>query len=430
MQTFLGKGSHGTPGSEMKTSELLGSEIVKTNIENKSQISGLGANAQTTFLGGGGVAAIDISDTVRSHAASVPTPSVAAPTGPAAPPLPPQANPKAAAAAKAPLSGNATGSYAQGAAAGDMPSSAKGQYVSAEERDKNMAANGGKLLYGMDKELAEKAAAKWDPKLDAEAREWIEAVLGEKLSGSTHEALKSGVVLCNLVRTIKPDIIKPPSKMSAPFKQMENIGNYLSACTKLGARAHDSFQTVDLYEDANMLAVVIQIHAFGRLVQKIPGYAGPVLGVKEASSNVREFTEEQLNAAKAEQTFLGKGSHGTAGGAMSKVETGRVQVRGNVAGTEDLGKDGAQTFLGKGSNDTPGARMDVSEQMGNRIVKVGVAGAEDLGKDGAQTFLGAGSSATPGAQMNTSEHLGSNIVKTQVMPSPNYTGGLLDEVVE
>ena len=65
-----------------------------------------------------------------------------------------------AAAAKAPLSGNATGSYAQGAAAGDMPSSAKGQYVSAEERDKNMAANGGKLLYGMDKELAEKAAAK------------------------------------------------------------------------------------------------------------------------------------------------------------------------------------------------------------------------------------------------------------------------------
>ena len=92
--------------------------------------------------------------------------------------------------------------------------------------------------------------------------------------------------------------------------------------------------------------------------------------------------------------------------------------------------DGAQTFLGKGSNDTPGARMDVSEQMGNRIVKVGVAGAEDLGKDGAQTFLGAGSSATPGAQMNTSEHLGSNIVKTQVMPSPNYTGGLLDEVVE
>ena len=88
MQTFLGKGSHGTPGSEMKTSELLGSEIVKTNIENKSQISGLGANAQTTFLGGGGVAAIDISDTVRSHAASVPTPSVAAPLSEPGPPQP------------------------------------------------------------------------------------------------------------------------------------------------------------------------------------------------------------------------------------------------------------------------------------------------------------------------------------------------------
>ena len=54
-------------------------------------------------------------------------------------------------------------------------------------------------------------------------------------------------------------------------------------------------------------------------------------------------------ASKAETTFLGKGSHGTAGGAMSKVETGRVQVRGNVAGTEGLGTGGETTFIGKGS---------------------------------------------------------------------------------
>ena len=31
-----------------------------------------------------------------------------------------------------------------------------------------------------------------------EAREWVEAVLGIKLEGTFQEALKSGVVLCNL----------------------------------------------------------------------------------------------------------------------------------------------------------------------------------------------------------------------------------------
>jgi hypothetical protein len=281
------------------------------------------------------------------------------------------------------------------------------------ERDARIEAEGGKLLYGMDKELADKQAAKWDPKLEAEARAWIEAVLGEKLEGSLHEALKSGIVLCNLVRAIKPDIIKPPSKMSAPFKQMENIGNYLSACTKLGAQAHDSFQTVDLYENANMLAVVIQIHALGRLVQKQPGWSGPSLGVKEADTNVREFTAEQLQAAKGEQTFLGKGSHGTAGGNMSKVQHGQgAKFMGGTFAGEGYGTGADQTFLGTGSHNTPGAKMDVTEHLGSKIVKTDISGTEGLGKGSEQTFLGAGSHGTPGAQMDTTEHLGANIVKT------------------
>jgi len=135
-----------------------------------------------------------------------------------------------------------------------------------------------------------------------------------------------------------------------------------------------------------MLAVLIQIHAFGRLLQKRPNFSGPVLGVKESTANAREFTAEQLAAAKAEQTFLGKGSHGTAGGAMSKVDTGRVQVRGNVAGTEGLGTGGEQTMIGTGSSATPGAKMDVSENLGNKIVKGDITGTEGLGTGGEQTF--------------------------------------------
>jgi hypothetical protein len=54
----------------------------------------------------------------------------------------------------------------------------------------------------MDKELYAKQQAKWTEgggeKMQDEAREWVEAVLGIKLEGTFQEALKSGVVLCNL----------------------------------------------------------------------------------------------------------------------------------------------------------------------------------------------------------------------------------------
>jgi len=226
-------------------------------------------------------------------------------------------------------------------------------------------------MYGLDRELAEKAAAKYDPKLEAEARAWIEGVLGEPLGeGSFHEVLKSGVVLANLVRVLSPDIIKPPSKMAAPFKQMENIGNYLSACSKLGQAPHDTFQTVDLYENQNMNAVIGQLHSLGRLAQKLPGHSGPALGPKEATANKREFTEEQLAQAKGTATFLGKGSAGTAADSISKLETGKQQVRTNVAGLEGLGTGGEVGLVGKGAHGTPGSQMKTAEHLGSNIVKI------------------------------------------------------------
>ena len=40
-------------------------------------------------------------------------------------------------------------------------------------------------------------AAKRDPKLDKEAQEWIEAILGEKFpDGPYEDALKDGIILC------------------------------------------------------------------------------------------------------------------------------------------------------------------------------------------------------------------------------------------
>ena len=69
------------------------------------------------------------------------------------------------------------------------------------------------LLYGLDKELgisiyqcinlifkAEKQAAKYNPEREAQVREWIENVSGEKVIGDFQECLKDGIILCKYVK--------------------------------------------------------------------------------------------------------------------------------------------------------------------------------------------------------------------------------------
>lgn len=57
----------------------------------------------------------------------------------------------------------------------------------------------------MDAELKAKRDAQYDPRLEAEARKWIESVTGESLQGSFHEALKNGVVLCKYDIVVSKD---------------------------------------------------------------------------------------------------------------------------------------------------------------------------------------------------------------------------------
>ena len=51
--------------------------------------------------------------------------------------------------------------------------------------------------------------------------------------------------------------------------QMENISNYLTACnSKFSIQSIESFMTVDLFEDKNMGAVVLNVLALARAVGK------------------------------------------------------------------------------------------------------------------------------------------------------------------
>merc|ERR1712212_722003 len=156
-----------------------------------------------------------------------------------------------------------------------------------------------------------KKEAKFDPELSSEVFEWMAAVfdyggdnelaesLPEKVekSADVFKILKNGVVLCKLVNMIYPGSVKKINTSPQAFKEMENTNQFLAACEKLGCVKLDLFQTVDLYESANIAQVVNGIIALGRKAQTI-GYDGPVLGPAESIENKREFSEEQLRAGE------------------------------------------------------------------------------------------------------------------------------------
>lgn len=56
---------------------------------------------------------------------------------------------------------------------------------------------------------------------------------------------------------------------------MENIATFLAGAEKLGCPKHDLFQTVDLFENKNIVQVVDAIFSFSRFAAKA-GFDAPV----------------------------------------------------------------------------------------------------------------------------------------------------------
>lgn len=51
-------------------------------------------------------------------------------------------------------------------------------------------------IYGIDKELAEKNAAKYDAAREAQVIDWIKDVLNIQFNVTFQEGLKDGIILC------------------------------------------------------------------------------------------------------------------------------------------------------------------------------------------------------------------------------------------
>jgi len=103
-----------------------------------------------------------------------------------------------------------------------------------------------------------------------DAVSFVEGITGDKYPGDLWEYLKDGQVLCKLVNTIKPGLVKKVNKPGMPFKEMENITMYMNACKSLGVGGN-TFRPPDLYEKrvSYPKAIVLNILALERCTKKI-----------------------------------------------------------------------------------------------------------------------------------------------------------------
>ncbi|KAG6610706.1 IQ motif containing GTPase activating protein [Phytophthora cinnamomi] len=154
--------------------------------------------------------------------------------------------------------------------------------------------------FGLDAELARKAAERYDYDMENEARAWLEAISEMPIGDDFGEGLRDGVVLCTVANKIHAGVVKRvETKSKMPFKLMENVSAFLKACRVMGVNEFDLFETVDLFELKDLGNVVRCVFALGRAVQRnYPDFKGPTLGVKESIKNQRSFTPDQLADGK------------------------------------------------------------------------------------------------------------------------------------
>lgn len=146
---------------------------------------------------------------------------------------------------------------------------------------------GGPDAVGLDADLKKKQAESYPKELEIEVVAWMEAILGEsKGDMEVAEWLHDGKVLCRLVNKFEEGKIKKINEQKMPFKQMENITNFMNVAREWKVPEFAMFGTPDLYEEKNMGSVIKCLYAFGGAIPKqFPSFDGPKLGIQAVDAH-------------------------------------------------------------------------------------------------------------------------------------------------
>jgi len=224
--------------------------------------------------------------------------------------------------------------------------------------------------FGLDAELAAKEAAKFNPADEQLVVDWIgEVTKNRKGSADFMEWLKDGKVLINLGNALAPASKLKANESSMPFKQMENIANFLKACrTDLKMRENDLFTSADLYDGKSRVNVINGLIAVSRAASK-NGYNGPTIAPKE--NNRSSVRHHDLSSPNAEMSKLSLGSEGI-------MDRSHVSKANDITFGNQMSGTGDTTSVNKLSMGSEGV-MERAEVSKSKDINFGAkAGAKQL----------------------------------------------------
>uniref|UniRef100_A0A670J2W3 LIM and calponin homology domains 1 n=1 Tax=Podarcis muralis TaxID=64176 RepID=A0A670J2W3_PODMU len=90
----------------------------------------------------------------------------------------------------------------------------------------------------------------------AEAQQWIEQVTGRTFGDKDFRSgLENGVLLCELLNSIKPGLVKKINRLPTPIAGLDNIALFLRGCKELGLKESQLFDPVDLQDNSSKATV-------------------------------------------------------------------------------------------------------------------------------------------------------------------------------
>ncbi|KAI4875173.1 hypothetical protein NFI96_014239 [Prochilodus magdalenae] len=141
-----------------------------------------------------------------------------------------------------------------------------------------------------------------------EAQKWIEAVTGRSFGEKDFRSgLENGILLCELLSSIKPGLVKKINRLPTPIAGLDNLTMFLRGCEELGLKGTQLFDPGDLQDTsirANLTGsdcsrklknVLITIYWLGKTANSCASYNGPTLDLKEFEGLLSMMRKECVN---------------------------------------------------------------------------------------------------------------------------------------
>eukprot|EP00485_Elphidium_margaritaceum_P015567 CAMPEP_0202730118 /NCGR_PEP_ID=MMETSP1385-20130828/186480_1 /ASSEMBLY_ACC=CAM_ASM_000861 /TAXON_ID=933848 /ORGANISM="Elphidium margaritaceum" /LENGTH=317 /DNA_ID=CAMNT_0049396391 /DNA_START=1288 /DNA_END=2241 /DNA_ORIENTATION=- len=223
-----------------------------------------------------------------------------------------------------------------------------------------------------------------DPELAAQAKNWMEQIVGEQYS-DFFEEIRDGVELCKLLNKIQPGLIAEkkfkPSKVV--FVARANIQLFIEGCKKLGIPETDCIETRDLFDKQNLSAVITNIEAVSKIAKKT-GFGGPFMNQKTYSDkNKREFSAATLAKGKSAVPMMAKGGIAHANKGMDGygiVKTDKSMQ--NPSQVQSVWAQGAKKVDNKGMDGYGIVKTDKDQQHPSQVQSAWQKGSFTVDKSG------------------------------------------------